>query len=100
MMMNMAGHGKANSSIHVSGAYCTGADVFMMISTASTDLAGLPLALLGVEEEPSIGQLESLLVRHGRLLALLEHAIAIALSVDPVPLRFDGSIVGNISKVR
>ena len=81
LVMNMAGHGKADSSIHVS---CTGADVIVMISNASTDLAGLLLALLGVEEEPSVGQLKSLLGRHGSLLALLEHAIAVALGMDPV----------------
>lgn len=100
MMMNMAGHGKADSSIHVSGAYCTGADVFVMISTASTNLAGLPLALLGIEEEPSIGQLESPLVRHGRLLPLLEHTIAVALGVDPVACGFMVRCVGNNSMVR
>ena len=94
-MMNMAGHGKVDSSIHVS----TGADVFM-ISTASTDPAGLPLALLGVEEEPGIGQLESLLVRHGRLLALLEQAVAIALGVDPVSCVLMVRFVKNIQKLR
>ena len=43
-----------------------------------------PLPLLGIEDKSSVGKLQGLLVSHGRLFALLEEAVAVALGVDPV----------------
>jgi hypothetical protein len=82
MMGRMAGHGQTRRGMHAATA-----DV-PISSSAPAVVAGLPLALLGVEDEPGVGQPEGLLVRHGRLLALLEQAVAVALGVDPVSCIF------------
>mmetsp|Transcript_21890 Transcript_21890/g.51707 ORF Transcript_21890/g.51707 Transcript_21890/m.51707 type:complete len:458 (-) Transcript_21890:718-2091(-) len=83
MMTVRRAHGHAGGGVHHVPSSSSSAGV--VVASVPAALAGpRPLALLGVEDETGVGQFQGLLGRHGRLLPLPEHAVPVALGVDPI----------------